>query len=121
MKNKFTGEILISLLLVGLLVLFINPLEVLMPIPLHTLMIPVLLILFIIFTSLLWKETPGDERVQLHKFIASRFAYFAGITTLVIGITLQSFHHVLDPWLVLAVCSMLLARIVGLVYGYLRY
>ncbi len=121
MKNNFVGEIIISLVLIGLLVFFINPLDLLMPQPLHPFMVPFLVVLFIIFAALLWKETPGDEREQLHKFIASRFAYFAVITTLIIGVIVQSFKGEIDPWLVIAICLALLAKILGLIYGYMKH
>ena len=121
MKNNFIGEIVISLVLIGLLVFFINPLGLFMPQPLHPFMVPFLVVLFIIFAGLLWKETPGDEREQLHKFIASRFAYFAVLTTLISGVILQSFKGEIDPWLVIAICIALLAKILGLVYGYVKH
>ncbi len=121
MKNKFVGEIVISLALIGLLVFFINPLDLLMPHMLHPFMIPFLAILFIIFAGLLWKETPGDEREQLHKFIASRVAYFAAIATLIAGVIFQSFKGEIDPWLVIAICIALIAKILGLIYGYIKH
>lgn len=120
MKNNFVGEIIISLALIGLLIFFINPLDLLMPQPLHPFMVPFLLVLFIIFTGLLWKETPGDEREQLHKFIASRFAYFSVITTLIIGVIFQSFKGEIDPLLIIALCIALLAKILGLIYGHIK-
>ncbi len=121
MKNKFIGETIISLILIGLLIFFVNPFDFLMPQQMHPLMIPLLIILFIIFAGLLWKENPGDEREQFHKFIASRFAYLAGIATLIMGIIIQSVHHVIDPWLIIAVCITLLAKIIGLIYGYFKH
>lgn len=121
MKNNFLGEIIISLVLIGLLVFFLNPLDLLMPQPLHPLMVPFLIVLFIIFAGLLWREAPGDEREQLHKYIASRFAYFAVIATLITGVIMQSFKGVIDPWLIIAICIALLAKILGLIYGHLRH
>ena len=120
MKNRFVGELIISILLIGLLVFFINPLDLLMPHMLHPFMIPFLVVLFILFAALLWKETPGDEREQMHKFMASRYAYFAVISTLIVGIIAQSFQGEIDPWLAIAVCIALLAKIIGLMYGYLK-
>ena len=111
----------ISLVLIGLLVFFINPLDLLMPQPLHPFMVPFLIVLFIIFTGFFWKETPGDEREQFHKFIASRFSYFAVIATLIFGVILQSFKGEIDPWLIIAICVALLAKILGLVYGYIKH
>ena len=121
MKKIFIGEIIISLLLIGLLVFFINPLDLLMPYALHPFMVPFLIVLFIIFTGFLWKEAPGDEREQMHKFIASRFAYFATITTLIVGVVLQSFNGEIDPWILIAICVGLLAKIIGLIYGYIKH
>ena len=92
-----------------------------MPHVLHPFMVPFLLVLFIIFAGLLWKETPGDERDQLHKFIASRFAYFAVITTLILGVIFQSFEGKVDPFLVIGICIALLAKIFGLIYGHIKH
>lgn len=121
MKNKFIGETVISLALIGILVFFINPLDLLMPQPLHPFMVPFLVVLFIIFAGLLWKETPGDEREQLHKFIASRLAYFAVIATLIFGVIFQSFKGEVDPFLIIAICIALLAKTLGLIYGYIKH
>lgn len=120
-SNKFLGEIVISLLLIGLLIFFINPLDLLMPKSLHPFMIPFLIVLFIVFAGLLWKETPGDEREQSHKFIASRFAYFTSVTTLILGVIYQSFKGVIDPWLIIAISVALLAKILGLIYGHIKH
>jgi len=116
MKNNFIGEILISILLIGLLIFFINPLDLLMPHMLHPFMIPFLTVLFIIFIGLLWKETPGDERTQLHKFIAGRYAYFALTSTLIFGVIYQSYTGEIDPFLVIGLCIAFLTKIIGLIY-----
>lgn len=121
MKNNFLGETVISLALIGLLIFFINPLDLLMPYALHPFMVAFLVVLLIIFTGLLWKETPGDEREQMHKFIASRFAYFAVIATLIIGVIFQSFKGEVDPFLIIGICIALLAKILGLVYGHMKH
>ncbi len=121
MKNNFIGEIVLSILLIWLLICFIKPIEPLIPAILHPMMVPLLGILFIVFSGFLWKEKPGDEREQLHKFIASRFAYFAVITTLIIGVIVQYFTDKIDPWLIVAVCIALLAKIFGLIYGHIKH
>jgi hypothetical protein len=119
MKNNLF-EILISLVLIGVLVIFANPMVFTMPTEMHVVMGPSLIFLLILFTGIFWKEQKGDERETLHKYIAGRFAYFAGITVLVLAIVLQSLHNVLDSWLVIALAIMLLAKIVGLLYGNYR-
>lgn len=121
MKNKFIGELILSIALIALLLLFLTPLTLMMPTSMHPLMIPLLVILFVIFTAMIWKEQPGDERDQLHKFIASRFAYFAAVTTMTIGIIVQHNSGPIDPWLIIALCITLLAKLLGIFYSYLKH
>jgi hypothetical protein len=121
MKNNLIVEGIISVLLIGVLIFFINPVDLLMPPMMHPFMVPVLVTLFIIFTALLWKEKPGDEREQQHKFIASRFAYFAGAVVLIVGIIYQSIHHSIDPWIIIAISVILLAKFIGLIYEYIKH
>ena len=121
MHNTFFGEAIISGALIILLAFFLNPLELMMPDSMHAIMVPLLLVLFVVFASILWKETPGDERAHLHKFIASRFAYFASVTGLIIAIIFQSVKNAIDPWLVIVLCFILPAKIAGLIYGYIRH
>ena|SRR5215469_10495526 len=121
MKNNFFGEIIISLLLIGVLISLSDPMYLLMPKGMYPLITPLLLALLIIFAGILWKERPGDEREHLHKFMASRSAYFAGIVVLIIAIALQSIHREIDIWLIITVCIMLLAKIAGIIYGHIKY
>ncbi len=121
MKNNFTGEIIISLILIVLLSMFANPFNLFMPYGMHLVMVPLLVILFIVFAGFIWKEAPGDERDQLHKFIASRFAYFAGIATLIVGVMIQNSQGKIDPWIIIALCIALLAKILGLIYSHIKH
>jgi len=121
MKKNFLVEIIISAALIIILLFFINPLGLLIPMQMHPFMVPFLILIFVVFSALLWGEAPGDERESLHKFIASRFAYFAGVLALIIGIVSQSFKSEIDPFLIIAICVMLLAKILGLIYGHFKH
>lgn len=121
MKNSFWGEIILSFLLLGVALFYVKPMYFFMPPMMHPFMIPLLVILFIIFTGFLWKESPGDEREQLHKFIATRFAYFAGISMLFIGICFESLSEHLDIWLIIALSVMVLSKFIGFVYAYFKH
>lgn len=121
MKDTFIGEVVLSLSLIGLLVFFIDPFDLLMPSALHPFMVPFLIVLFIIFAGLLWKEAPGDEREQLHKGIASRSAYFTTVAALIAAIVVQSFNRAIDPWIIIAICVGLLAKIIALIYGRIKH
>ncbi|MEK7061818.1 MAG: hypothetical protein AAB957_01000 [Patescibacteria group bacterium] len=121
MKNNFLQEIFVSLALIVLLVLFLNPFGFWMPNSLLIMMIAGFIVVFALFTSFIWRETAQDEREALHRFMAGRIAYLAGAGGLVIGIIIQSLQHNLDGWLVGILGIMIFAKIIGLIYGRIKY
>ena len=121
MNNSLLNEILISIALVVLLILFLNPFDFWMPNKILMLMILILIVVFSIFASFIWREDAKDERQTLHKMIAGRFAFLVGSAVLVIGVVFQSFEHKVDIWLILALGLMILAKIIGLIYGRFKY
>ena len=121
MNNTLLNEILISIALVVLLILFLNPFDFWMPNKILMLMIVILIVVFSIFASFIWREDAKDERETLHKMIAGRFAFLVGSAVLVFGVVFQSFEHKVDIWLILALGLMILAKIVGLIYGRFKY
>lgn len=74
------------------------------------------IVLFAFFAIFIWREKDGDERENLHRALAGRFAYLTGAGVLVLGIVIQLLRHQLDYWLVWALLIMVLAKIVGIVY-----
>lgn len=117
MKNNILPEIIIPIVLIVLLILLLDPFMVLMPSTLQMLILVLILIIFSSFSLFIWKEKSHDEREELHKNIASRFAYISGSLVLVLGITFQSLNHSLDPWLLIALIIMILAKIIGSIYA----
>ena len=121
MKNNFLQEIIVSMVLIVLLILFLNPFELWMPPVLLMMMMLGLVVVFALFASFIWRENSRDEREGLHKMMAGRIAFLAGTASLVIGIIVQSFSHKLDFWLVVTLGTMILAKIIGLFYGRIKY
>ena len=121
MKDNFLQEISVSIVLIILLILFLNPFEFWMPPVLLMMMMLGLVVVFALFASFIWRENSRDEREGLHKMMAGRIAFLAGTASLVIGIIVQSLRHELDFWLVFTLGIMILAKIVGLIYGRARY
>lgn len=118
MKNDIAlSEIIVSVVFILLLTFFLNPFHLLMPDPLLTMMIVSLLILFGLFAGFIFKETVRDERENLHRFIAARFAYLVGMGVLVIGIIVQSLKHDVDLFLVVTLIVMVLAKLSGFIYA----
>ena len=121
MKNNLLQEVSISGILIILLVLFLNPFGFWMPTALLMMMVLGLVVAFALFASFVWRENHRDEREGFHKMMAGRIAYLTGTALLTLGIIVQSFGHEIDLWLVLILCAMILAKIIGLIYGRLKY
>lgn len=121
MKNSFIQEIIVSLVLIMLLILLLNPFHFWMPDAFLMMMIVGLIVVFALFAGLIWKENARDERENLHRMLAGRIAFLAGSASLVIGIIFQSFKHELDFWLVFTLSVMILAKIIGLIYSKLNH
>mgnify|MGYP000452539675 CR=1 FL=1 len=121
MKNNLLQEISVSVVLIVLLILFLNPFGFWMPPVLLMIMVLGLVVVFALFASFIWRENARDEREGLHKMMAGRIAFLAGTSVLVIGIIVQSFKHELDLWLVLTLGAMILAKIIGLIYSRARH
>lgn len=117
MKNKFLPEITVSIILIVLLILLLDPFMYFMPTPMQLIIVAFVLIIFSSFAAFVWKEKARDEREELHINIASRFAYLSGTVILIIGIIYQIFSHSLDRWLVLALITMIIAKIIGSLYA----
>ena len=118
MNNRSaTWEIVVSLLLIVLLILFCNPLNLLMT-PLMLMgVITCLIVCFAVFGSFIWRERARDEREVVERMAAGRIAFLTGAGILVIGIIYQSFSHAVDPWLVLTLGMMIVAKLAGILYS----
>lgn len=121
MKNNLFQEIFVSLILVILLALFLNPFGFWMPNTLLMMMVLGLIVVFAVFSGFIWKEYARDEREMLHRMLAGRIAYLIGAGVLVLGIIVQSFRHELDSWLVFTLGLMILAKIIGIIYGRMNH
>ena len=121
MKNNFLQEICVSLALIVLLILFLNPFGFWMPNALLIMMIAGLIVIFALFAGFIWRENSRDERESFHKMMAGKFAFLAGAGGLIAGIVVQSLSHNLDPWLVAILGIMIFAKVIGLIYGRVRY
>ena len=118
--KRYTTEIITSLTLIAILILFIRPAKYLMP-STFTMMLPLLLMLaFLVFTSLFWKEKAKDERESDHIIKAGRVSFLVGTLLLTMGVIIQSFNHSVDPWLVYSLVGMVLAKIASRVYNEIK-
>lgn len=118
---KLLHETSLALILGALLVVLLNPFNILMPEQFEMLCLGLIVLFFIVFVWYLLEERVLDEREELHRFIAGRFAYIAGMSVLVLGIIVQAWMDHLNFWLPLAFGGMLLAKLCGKWYANWRY
>ena len=110
-------ETVVSVVFILLLLLFLNPFDLWMPDMLVYMMTGGLVVLFALFASFIWKEGARDEREQLHKMIAGRVGYLAGMAVLVLGVVWESMMAHVDPWLIAVLGAMIIGKIAGHIYG----
>lgn len=117
MENKLTKEIIVSLTLVVLAVLLLNPFHFWMPDMMVMGMLAILLVLFGVFASFILKEKIFDERDNVNRSLAGRNAFLAGSAILMLGIVIQGYSHSIDPWLVIALIMMIIIKIVTRIWS----
>lgn len=121
MKSNYLLETILSALLIAVLVICLNPLNILMPPPFLMLLVVVLILIFGLFSVFIWKERKGDERENYHKILSGHLAFLTGSLILVLAIAYQELNHSLDPWLVYVLIGMIIAKIIGHIYSQKRF
>lgn len=110
MRNKFI-ETAVMVCLIILSIFLLNPFHFWMPDMMVILLLAVTLGLFGIFASFILREGMVDERDGLHRTLAGRNAFLAGAGVLTLAILVQGYNHEVDPWLVIALVTMILVKI----------
>lgn len=116
MKNNFTKEIAVSLVLIVLTVLLLNPFHFWMPEMMVMVILGFTLVIFAIFASFILREQATDEREVMHRMLSGRIAFLTGSALLTLGIIVQSLDHTVDEWLVITLVIMILSKIVSRIY-----
>lgn len=110
-------EISIALILIILLIVLLNPGDFLMLSMNQMLVTSAVVVVFAVFSILIWRERGGDERDHLHRLLADRVGYLLGSVVLVVAIIVQSFSHGLDPWLPVVLGALVIGKVVALMHG----
>jgi fatty acid desaturase len=110
-------DLIISFLFLVVLFVCANPREMLwMPSMGEELLVASLAVIFAVYTIFFLREKSVDEREDLHRLFAGRVAFLVGAGVLTFGIAYQSYHHMLDPWLPLALGGMILSKVIGRIW-----
>lgn len=108
-----TFEYIVGIILVVLLLLIGNPFMFWMPSILAMTLLLVATLFALIYAGFVLKERGGDERDLLHRMLAGRAAYLAGIGILTLALLVQGLAHHIDPWIPGALALMVIAKIVA--------
>lgn len=118
MKINFpVNEFVTSLILIVILAAFLAPTHLLMPMDFDKMLVVLLIILFLSFSAVIWKENSLDERENLHRLNAGRLSFLVGSGLLVVAIILQSLKHHIDPWLIYILIAMVLTKVASRIYS----
>ena len=112
-----TKETLMAVLLLIILVCVINPGHFWMPDMMTMSLSVLLLVVFGLFASFVWRERAGDEREQLHKLLAGHTAFLIGSGILSLGLLVQTFQHAVDVWLAITLGAMILMKLGGMMWA----
>ncbi len=110
------SELVLAIIFILLLLVCLNPFNIFMPSAMVMMLVTGLIVIFALFSAVLWKEHPKDEREAMLSQKAGRLAFLAGTAVLVIGIIFQTLAHTVDHWLVYALIAMILGKICGHLY-----
>ena len=111
MKDNKVKEVIVSVALVVLAILLLNPFDFWMPDMIVIGVLVVTLVFFGIFASFVLREKIFDERDGVNRSLAGRNAFLAGSAILILGIVEEGYSHSIDPWLVIALIGMVIAKI----------
>lgn len=110
MKNNLK-ETLVTSALIVIAALLLNPFHFWMPDMMVMGMLAATLGLFGIFASFILREKMFDERDGLHRTLAGRNAFLAGSGVLTLAIVFEGYTHSVDPWLIIALITMIVVKI----------
>ncbi|MBU6490844.1 hypothetical protein KGQ25_01635 [Patescibacteria group bacterium] len=100
-----------------LAVLVLNPFRIWMPTMMAMALLAALFLAFCVFAVFVVREKAADERDEQHRTFAGRAAFLMGASLLVIAILIEDLKHSLDPWLVIVLIGMIVAKLAARFYS----
>lgn len=113
MENTSKKEIIVTIVLAVLVLVLLNPFHIFMSSMLHMLVLGLLVAIVGIFAGLILNEKVLDEREKDHKDKAGRIGYTAGLCVVTVGVIVQTFQEMNDPWLLIVLLVMVLSKIIS--------
>ncbi len=117
MTNNKIIHISIAVLLVVFLTLLSDPFMYWMPMGLQMVALLGAAVLGAVWSGFVMYERAPDEREAIHRMHAGRMAYLSGIMILTIALVTQGLAHDIDPWISVALGTMVLVKLFSRFYS----
>lgn len=117
MNKRNIIEILFAGILIILAVLILNPFNFWMPGMVHLVILACVVAVSGALAGLFYRESANDERESSHRMLADRVGFLLGASVLVVGIVYEGLSDAVDPWLVVALVVMVVAKILTRLYS----
>lgn len=119
---KELWEICIAILLIAFIGVLTFAHSAWMPSMATMLTLVLIVATFSVFAVFVWRERGGDEREQLMRHVASRFAFLLTGAVLVVGIIYETLaHYGPNIWLAGALVAMVGGKVIGHAYARRKY
>lgn len=100
----------ILVLLAGILFTLVDPFMYWMPSMTQVICMTGAAALIVVLAGFVIRESAVDERDAVHRMLAGRIAFLAGVTTLTFALVLQGITHQIDPWIPGTLFAMVVAK-----------
>jgi hypothetical protein len=114
--NSKSFHIVVALALVFFLLALGDFLPFWMPNMNEMLVLLIVTLLMLVWSGFVMYEKAVDEREVMLRMHAGRIAYLSGIGVLLLALIVQGFKHAIDPWIMLALAVMVVAKLGARLY-----
>jgi hypothetical protein len=111
MEHNRTHEIGISVALIALFIVLLNPFHLWMPDMMHLLLLALGVVVFGAYAVFVMRERALDERDGVYRMRSGRAAFLVGAGALVCGILYESGAGSVDIWLVFVLVLMVVTKV----------
>ena len=116
MKKTFFVEAILLAVLSLLLVLLIDPFNIIMKMMLSGVVVVALAVLYTTKFIVIWRENPQDERDLAHRFRSSWISYYTVSVLLFVGVLVESLTGDIDIWLIISLIGLFVSKLASMVY-----
>ena len=115
--NKTYLQLLVGVALIILLLGLSDFVPFWMPGMTETIILLVVALLLGVWASFVMYEETADEREATYNLQAGRVSYLAGMSVLLLALLVQGFMYAIDPWILIALGVMVVAKLATKLYA----